>query len=70
MGKLCDSEHKVDFSLMVQVDDEWLSMGSVLGWVMDLACGVLVWSTGTVVDDESEGHVGLCQWTRSSEDEH
>jgi hypothetical protein len=37
---------------------------------MDLACGVLVWSTGTVVDDESEGHVGLCQWTRSSEDEH
>jgi hypothetical protein len=31
------------------------------------ACGMEVWSTGTVVDSEGEGHVGLCQWTESDE---
>jgi hypothetical protein len=25
------------------------------------ACGVHVWSTSTVVDDEGEGHVGSCR---------
>jgi hypothetical protein len=24
------------------------------------ACGVQVWSTGTVVDSEGEGHAGSC----------
>jgi hypothetical protein len=30
-----DCEHKVDLSFVVQVDNEWLSMGSVSAWVMD-----------------------------------
>jgi hypothetical protein len=30
-------------------------------------CGVQVWSIGTVVGDEGEGHAGLCRWTESSE---
>jgi hypothetical protein len=30
-------------------------------------CGVQVWSTDTVIDDEGEGHVGLCRWTESGE---
>jgi hypothetical protein len=29
------------------------------------SCGVQVWSTGTMVDNE--GHAGSCQWTRSGE---
>lgn len=28
-------EHKVELSLVVRVDDEWLSTGRVLGWVVD-----------------------------------
>jgi hypothetical protein len=32
-----------------------------------LACGVQVWSTGTVVDDEGECHAGSYWWTRSGE---
>jgi hypothetical protein len=31
-------------------------------------CGVQVWSTWTVVDDEGEGHAGPCRWTRSGEE--
>jgi hypothetical protein len=31
------------------------------------ACGVQVWSIGTVVDGKGEGHVGLCRWTGSGE---
>jgi hypothetical protein len=31
------------------------------------ACGVQVWSIGTVVDGEGEGHMGSCRWTRSGE---
>jgi hypothetical protein len=30
-------------------------------------CGVQVWTTGTVVDDEGECHAGSCQWTGRSE---
>jgi hypothetical protein len=29
------------------------------------ACSMYVWSTGTMVEDEGEGHVGSCRWTRS-----
>jgi hypothetical protein len=31
------------------------------------ACVVQVWSTGSIGDDESEGHVCSCQWTGSGE---
>jgi hypothetical protein len=31
------------------------------------ACGALVRSTGTMVDNEGEGNAGLCRWTGSSE---
>jgi hypothetical protein len=30
-------------------------------------CGMQVWSTGTVVDSEGEGHVGSCRWTGRGE---
>jgi hypothetical protein len=32
-----------------------------------LPCGVQVWSMGTVVDSEGEGHAGSCRWTGSGE---
>jgi hypothetical protein len=31
------------------------------------ACDVQVWGTGTVVDDEGEGHAGSCRWIGSDE---
>jgi hypothetical protein len=31
------------------------------------ACGVQVWSIGTVVNNEGEGHAGSCRWTRIGE---
>jgi hypothetical protein len=30
-----------------------------------LTCGVQVWITGIVVDNEGEDHAGSCRWTRS-----
>jgi hypothetical protein len=32
-----------------------------------LAYGVQVWSTGTVVNGEGEGHAGSCRWTERDE---
>jgi hypothetical protein len=32
-----------------------------------LACGMQMWNTGTVVNDEGEDHVGSCRWTWSGE---
>jgi hypothetical protein len=32
-----------------------------------LACGVQVWSSKAVVNDEGEGQAGLCRWTKSGE---
>jgi hypothetical protein len=32
------------------------------------ACGVQVWSTSTVIDDEGEDHVCSCRWTESGEE--
>jgi hypothetical protein len=32
-----------------------------------LAYGVWVWSTGTMIDDEGEGHADSCRWTESGE---
>jgi hypothetical protein len=31
------------------------------------ACGVQVWSIGTVVDDVGEGHADSCRWTENGE---
>jgi hypothetical protein len=28
-------EHKIHLSFEIRIDDEWLSTGSVLGWVVD-----------------------------------
>jgi hypothetical protein len=47
MERVC--QHKVDLSLMVQFDDEWLSMGSILGQVMYwLGCEIMCCTTMSV----------------------
>jgi hypothetical protein len=40
-------------------------MALVCGATCFLACGMQVWSTEAVVDDEGEGQVRPCQWTMS-----
>lgn len=66
---------------VVRVCDERLSI-RVASWVellnqvrceldcatCPLTCGVQVWSSETMVDNEGEGHMGLCRWIRSSEE--
>jgi hypothetical protein len=49
--------------------ESWTNLGVSICVVQPClsACGVQVWSTGTMVNDEGEGHACLCQWTGSGE---
>jgi hypothetical protein len=75
-----DCKHKVDLSLWfgLMMSDcqrvaSWVELWTnrCVSYCVVQPCisvyGVQVWSTGTVVDGEVEGHAGSCWWTRSGE---
>jgi hypothetical protein len=49
--------------------ESWINRGVSICVVQPClsACGVQVWSTGTVVDGEGEDQMGSCRWTVSGE---
>jgi hypothetical protein len=58
-----------DYQWVAPRFESWTNQGMHYVFVQPclLTCGVHMSSIGMVVDDEGEGHVGSCQWTRSGE---
>jgi hypothetical protein len=53
---------KSDYQLVASRVESWTNRSVSYVFVQPcmLACGVQVWSTGVVVNDEGEGHAGSC----------
>jgi hypothetical protein len=58
-----------DFQRIASQVESWTNWGMSYYLMQPYlsACGAQVWSIVMVVDDEGEGHAGLCWWTRSGE---
>jgi hypothetical protein len=58
-----------DYQWVVPWCGYWTNQGTkaCVGQPCLSPCGIQVWSTGMVINDEGEGHAGLCRWTESGE---